>query len=101
MTILRGLFFLFVTAAAIGFALYNDRAVSMYYYFGWVSIPLPLFLWFFLAFSIGLLIASVVGSVSKFTLQAQLRHQKTMLAQLEEERHQLQMARSSAAQEKK
>jgi uncharacterized integral membrane protein len=101
MMILRGLFVLFLTGGAIGFALYNDQAISMHYYFDWVSIPLPLFLWFFLAFWVGLLIASVIGSVNKFSLQARLRHQRALLAQLERERHELQMRRASDPQEKK
>ncbi len=95
MTILRGLFFLLLTVGAIGFALHNDQAVALQYYFGWISIPLPLFLWAFLVFFIGLVVAGAIASLSKIGLKARIRHQQKLLAELEQERKTLKLGHSS------
>ncbi len=87
MTILRGVIFLLMTVAAIGFAIQNDQAVSLHYYFGWVTFPLPLFLLAFLAFLMGLVVSGLMASLSKLGLQARLRHQKKWLAELEQKRN--------------
>ena len=87
MTILRGVIFFLMTVAAIGFAIHNDQAVSLNYYFGWVTFPLPIFLWAFLAFLIGLVVSGLIASLSKLGLQARLRHQKKLLAELELQRN--------------
>lgn len=91
MNIVRGLFFLFLTVAAIGFALYNDQAVALQYYLGWVSVPLPLFLWAFLAFFMGLVVSGIIASLSKVGLQARIRHQQKLLAELEQKRKALKL----------
>lgn len=91
MTILRGLFFLLLTAAAIGFALHNDQAVALQYYFGWISMPLPLFLWAFLFFFIGLVVSGALAALSKIGLKARIRHHQKLLAELEQKRRTLRM----------
>ncbi len=91
MNILRAIIFLFLTVAAIGFAVYNDEPVTVKYYFGWESTPLPLFLWAFISFLIGLIVSSVLAFISKLTLQSRLRQQKKTLAELELKRNALKM----------
>lgn len=86
MNILKGIFYLLFLAAAIGFALHNDHSVALHYYFGWVSLPLPLFLWAFLFFFIGLLISGVIASLSKLGLRSRIRRQKKAIADLERKR---------------
>jgi uncharacterized integral membrane protein len=91
MSILRAILFLFLAVAAIGFAIYNDEAVAIKYYFGWESPPLPLFLWAFISFLIGLVVAGVAAFLSKLTLHSRLRQQKKTLAELEIKRNSLRM----------
>ena len=86
MRIFTGIFYLLLLAAAIGFALHNDQSVSLNYYCGWVSLPLPLFLWAFLFFLGGLLISGVIAFLSKLGLRSRLRQQKKVIADLERKR---------------
>ena len=86
MGILKGIFYLLLLTLAIGFALYNDQAIALSYYFGWVSLSLPLFLWAFLFFFAGLLVSGVIAFLSKLGLRSRLYQQKKMLAELERRR---------------
>jgi uncharacterized integral membrane protein len=87
MRIFKWAIFLFVLAAGIGFALQNDRPVSLRYYFGWESISLPLFLWAFLSFLIGLIISGLISAFSNINLHSRIRLQKKRIAELERSRN--------------
>lgn len=76
-------------AAAIGFALHNDQPVSLNYYFGWSTLPLPLYLWVFLFFLIGLLLSGAASSVISWNLRARLRQQKKNLVAVEQKRQEI------------
>jgi uncharacterized integral membrane protein len=89
MRIFKGAIFLFILAAAIGFALQNDQPVSLRYYFGWETLPLPLFLWAFLSFLIGLIISGLMSALSKINLHSRIRQQKKGVAELERKRNAL------------
>jgi len=89
MNILKGILYLLLLGAAVGFAIYNDHLVSLHYYFGWVSLPLPLFLWAFLFFLAGLLISGGIAWISKLSLHARIRRQKKVVATLEQKRQSL------------
>jgi uncharacterized integral membrane protein len=86
MRIFKWAIFLFILAAAIGFALQNDQPVSLRYYFGWESLPLPLFLWAFFPFFIGLIISGLMSAFSKINLHSRIRLQKKRIAELESRR---------------
>jgi len=83
MGIFRGVIFFILLAVGIGFAIQNDQPTPVKYYFGWVSPPLPLFLWVFLFLLLGLVLSGVAGYVFKIGLYARLRQQKKNLAELE------------------
>ena len=83
MSILKWAFFLLILLAAITFAIQNDQLVSLRYYFGWESLPLPLYLWAFLSFFIGLILSGLMTSLSKISLLSQIRQQKKALGELE------------------
>jgi uncharacterized integral membrane protein len=85
----KGVIFLFILAAAIGFALQNDQPLSLRYYFGWATLPLPLFLWAFLSFLIGIIISGLFSSLSKVRLHSQVRQQKKVIGELERKRNAL------------
>ena len=89
MNILKGILYLLLLGAAVGFAIYNDHPVSLHYYFGWVSLPLPLFLWAFLFFLAGLLISGGIAWISKLSLHSRIRRQKKVVATLEQKRQSL------------
>jgi len=89
MNILKGVLYLLLLGAAVGFAIYNDPLVSLHYYFGWVSLPLPLFLWAFLFFLAGLLISGGIAWISKLSLRSRIRRQKKIVAALEQKRQSL------------
>ncbi len=86
MNVLRGILLILILAAAVGFAIYNAQPVALKYYFGWVSVPLPLFLWAFFALFLGLVIAGLMGFWSKLTLRGRIRQRKKELARMEEGR---------------
>jgi len=96
MRIFKWAIFLFILAAAIGFALKNDQPVSLRYYFGWETIPLPLFLWAFLSLLIGLIISGLMSALSKVNLHSQVRQQKKVIAELERKRNALRTDRPSS-----
>jgi uncharacterized integral membrane protein len=87
MRIFKWAIFLFILAAGIGFALQNDQSVSLRYYFGWESLSLPLFLWAFLSFLIGLIISGLISAFSKIDLHSRIRLQKKQIAELERRRN--------------
>ncbi len=89
MGILKGVLVIILLAAAIGFAVNNDEAVSLRYYFGLESQPLPLFLWAFLFLLGGVILAGIVAFFSKIGLQARARRFKKNLADLEKRRNEL------------
>jgi len=86
MSILKWAFFLLILVVAISFAIQNDQLVSLKYYFGWESVPLPLYLWAFLSFFIGLILSGLMTSLSKISLLSQIRQQKKALSELEKKR---------------
>lgn len=87
MRIFKWAIFLFILAAAIGFALQNEQPVSLRYYFGWETVPLPLFLWAFLSFFIGLITSGLMSAFSKINLHSRIRLQKKRIAELERKRN--------------
>jgi uncharacterized integral membrane protein len=87
MRIFKWAIFLFILAAAIGFALQNDPPISLRYYFGWESVPLPLFLWAFFSFFIGLILSGLMSAFSKMDLHSRIRLQKKAIAELERKRN--------------
>jgi uncharacterized integral membrane protein len=89
MGILKGMIFLLILAASIGFAVHNDQAVSLKYYFEWGSLPLPLFLWAFLFFLGGLILSTIVAFLSQIGMQAKIRQFKKNIAELEKRRNEL------------
>ena len=86
MRIFKWAIFLFILAAAVGFALQNDQPVSLHYYFGWESLSLPIFLWAFLSFLIGLIISGLLSAFSKINLHSRIRLQKKRIAELDRKR---------------
>jgi uncharacterized integral membrane protein len=95
MSILKWVLFLFISAAAISFAIQNDQLVSLRYYFGWESIPLPLYLWAFLSLFIGLIISGLMSSLSRISLHSKIRQQKKAVVELEKKRDALKSDHSS------
>jgi uncharacterized integral membrane protein len=89
MNILKGIFYLLLLGVAIGFAIHNDHLVSLHYYFGWESLPLPLFLWAFLFLLVGLLISGGIAFSSKLSLRSRVRRLKKAIAGLEQKRQSL------------
>lgn len=87
MSILKWTFLLLILIAAISFAIQNDSLVSLKYYFGWESLPLPLYLWAFLSFFIGLILSGLMTSLSKISLLSQIRQQKKAVLELERKRN--------------
>jgi len=86
MGLIRGAIFFLLLLAGIGFAVLNDQPVSLRYHFGWVSPPLPLFLWAFLFLLLGLVLSSLWALLSKFALRSKVRQRKRTLLDLEERR---------------
>ncbi len=89
MGFLKGIFFLCLLALAIGFALFNDELVSLRYYFGWESIPLPLFLWAFLAVMLGLIVSGIYGFITKISLRSHIRQMKRTIGEMEKKENYL------------
>jgi uncharacterized integral membrane protein len=89
MGILKAAVFLVLLAASIGFAVLNDEAVSLRYYFGLESISLPLFLWAFLFLFVGIILAGVAAFLTQIGLLARIRQLKKSVADLERKRNEL------------
>ena len=89
MGLLKGILFFLFLVAGIGFAIKNDQPVALKYYFDWVTLPLPLFLWVFLAFLIGLILSGAMALVSKFGLRARIRQRSRAIGELEQKRGRL------------
>lgn len=86
MGLLKGIIFLCLLILAIGFALFNDEPVSLRYYFGWESIPLPIFLWAFLGVMIGLVVSGLYGVIAKIGLRSHIRQIKRSIVEMEKKR---------------
>jgi uncharacterized integral membrane protein len=95
MAILKGIIFILILAASIGFAVHNDQGVSLKYYFGVESLPLPLFIWVFLFFSVGLILSGIVALFSRIAMQAKIRQLKRSIVDLEKKRSGLRSTRSA------
>ena len=95
MGFIRGAIFFLILLAGIGFAIQNDQAISLRYYFGWESPPLPLFLWAFLFLLLGLILSGVWAFVSRWSLRSRIRQGKKTLAWLEQERDRLKEGKAS------
>ncbi len=89
MGILKGIFFILLVAASIGFAVHNDQAVSLHYYFGLESLPLPLFLWAFLFLFAGIILSGIAAFFSQIAMQARIRKLKKSIVDLETRRNEL------------
>jgi uncharacterized integral membrane protein len=87
MGILKGVIFLLLMAASIGFAVNNDEALSLRYYFGLESLPLPLFLWAFLFLFVGIVLAGIAAFLTQLALLARVRQLKKTVADLERKRN--------------
>jgi uncharacterized integral membrane protein len=89
MGILKAILFLLLLAASIGFAVHNDGPVSLHYYFGLESIPLPLFLWAFLFLFAGIVLGGAAAFLMRIGLQTRIRKLKKSVAELEKSRNEL------------
>ena len=87
MMMLKWAIFLSLLVAGIGFALQNDQPVSLRYYFGWESVPLPLFLWAFFSFLLGFIMSGLMSAFSKINLHSRIRLHKKRIAELERKRN--------------
>jgi uncharacterized integral membrane protein len=90
MGVIRGLVFFLFVLLGIGFAILNDQPTPLKYYFGWVSPPLPLYLWAFLFLLFGLILSALWAFFSKLGLSSRIRQRKRTIAELEERRDRLQ-----------
>lgn len=95
MGLIRGTVFFLLLLAGIGFAILNDQSISLKYYFGWASPPLPLFLWAFLFLLLGLILSGIWAFLSKLRLHSRIRQRRSAVADLEEKRSQLKEERAS------
>jgi uncharacterized integral membrane protein len=95
MGFMRGVILLILLLAGIAFAVLNDQPVSLRYYFGWVSPPLPLFLWAFLFLLFGLILSGVWSFFSKWGLRSRIRQRRKILEEMEEEKKRLQGEKAS------
>ena len=95
MGLIRGTIFFLLLLAGIGFAILNDQSISLKYYFGWASPPLPLFLWAFLFLLLGLIISGIWAFLSKLRLYSRIRQRKKAIAELEQKRSRLKEERAS------
>jgi uncharacterized integral membrane protein len=95
MGLVRGIIFFLLLLVGIGFAILNDQPVSLKYYVGWVTPPLPLFLWAFLFLLLGLLLSAVWAFFTKIGLHSRIRLRRRSLAELERERDRLREEKKS------
>jgi uncharacterized integral membrane protein len=89
MGLIRGIVFFILLIVGIGFAMQNDQPVSLKYYFGLVTPPLPLFLWAFLFVLLGLILAAVWAFISRIGLHSRIRLHRRSIEELERERDRL------------
>jgi len=89
MGILKAIIFILLMAACIGFAVHNDGAVSLRWYFNLESMPLPLFLWGFLFLFVGIVLAGISAFLIQLGWQARIRQLKKTVADLEKNRNEL------------
>ncbi len=93
MGFLKGVLLLIFAAAAVGFAVHNDSPASLKYYFGWETILLPIYLWAFLSFFLGLIVSGVVTAFSRIALHSRIRQQSKAIVELERKRTELKLGR--------
>jgi len=89
MGILKAIIFILLMAASIGFAVHNDAAVSLRWYFNLESVPLPLFLWAFLFLFVGIVLSGIAAFLVQIGWQARIRHLRKTVADLEKNRNEL------------
>ena len=89
MGIARGIIFFLLLVLGIGFAIQNDSPVSLKYYFGLETPPLPLFLWALLFLLLGLILSGVWTFFSKIGLYSRIRQSRKAIGDLERERNRL------------
>ncbi len=89
MGLIRGIVFFILLILGIGFAIQNDQPVSLKYYFGLVTPPLPLFLWAFLFVLLGLILSAIWALVSRIGLHSRIRLHRRSIEDLERERDRL------------
>jgi uncharacterized integral membrane protein len=95
MGLIRGTIFLLLLLAGIAFAILNDQPISLKYYFGWVTPPLPLFLWVFLFLLFGLILSGLWAFFSKLGLRSRIRQRKKILLEMERQRDRLKGEKAS------
>lgn len=86
MGLIRGIVFFILLIVGIGFAIQNDQPVSLKYYFGLVTPPLPLFLWAFLFVLLGLILSAAWAFISRIGLHSRIRLHRRSIEELERER---------------
>jgi uncharacterized integral membrane protein len=89
MGLARGIIFFFLLVLGIGFAILNDGPVSLKYYLGLQTPPLPLFLWALLFLLLGLILSGLWSFFSKIGLHSRIRYTQRTIASLERERNRL------------
>ena len=89
MGLARGIIFFLLLVLGIGFAIQNDGPISLKYYFGLETPPLPLFLWVLLFLLLGLILSGLWSFFSKIGLHSRIRHTQRTIAGLERERNRL------------
>lgn len=89
MGLIRAIVFFFLLIVGIGFAIQNDQPVSLKYYFGLVTPPLPLFLWAFLFVLLGLILSAIWALISRIGLHSRIRRHRRSIEELERERERL------------
>ena len=85
MGLIRGIVFFILLIVGIGFAIQNDQPLSLKYYFGLVTPPLPLFLWAFLFVLLGLIFSAIWALVSRIGLHSRIRLHRRSVEELERE----------------
>jgi uncharacterized integral membrane protein len=90
MGLIRWIIFFILLIVGIGFAIQNDQPLSLKYYFGLVTPPLPLFLWAFFFVLVGLVLSAVWAFISRIGLYSRIRLHRRSIEELERERDRLQ-----------
>ena len=89
MGLARGIIFFLLLVLGIGFAILNDGPISLKYYFGLETTPLPLFLWALLFLLLGMILSGLWSFFSKIGLHSRIRQSQRTIAGLERERNRL------------